>query len=154
VLRRILLVAKKKKATGGLRHSAALTNSGAVWTWGCGKSGRLMWVCVLLFCVLLFSVRQFDGRVSGELGRMEPGSSPSIAELPRHCIDISCGPSSCVAVDITGALWVWGALMDEGFVRHARVPREIRGQSHCLVRAAAGEAHVAVLESPESVALR
>ncbi len=69
-------------------------------------------------------------------------------------MDLACGPDSTIAVDSEGAAWTWGALMDEGLVRHATLPRVLAADGAFLVRGAIGQSHAVVLDHKGSTALK
>jgi YD repeat-containing protein len=75
---------KFKQANAGSVHSAAIDESGNLWTWGYNKFGRLG-----------------DGTTSDK-------STPVQVKSGTQFKAISAGFNSSIAIDESGKLWAWG----------------------------------------------
>ena len=92
----------------GRCHTVLVTNTGALWTWGCGRNGRLGL-----------------GDIANRLAPTLVGAGEAFGE--SHVLTAACGTQHTLAVTKDGTLWSWGS----GAVGH--VAKGKHTQNHWLV---------------------
>ncbi|KAL4459113.1 hypothetical protein ABPG75_013978 [Micractinium tetrahymenae] len=125
------------RAAVGRKHAAVITATGALYTWGEGRGGKLGLghdqdqplpqrvrhglegqVAVAVACGDDCTAALTEGGELFAWGRLHADSPPQLVPLHvrgelrgRKVVQISCGPFHCAAVTADGALFTWG----EGF---------------------------------------
>ena len=121
----------------GEEHTAALTSTGQVWTFGAGESGEL-------------------GRSSDRTARPTPVFYDTGARICR----VSCGSNATYTVTTTGEVFSWG-LNSNGCLglgipglpeRAVEIPQKVKGLQHVtIVQVSAGNSHMMALDSAGQV---
>ena len=110
----------------GGSHTLALSDTGELYTWGCGHSGRL------------------------GIGSMSNSNLPLfIAALEgQRVVSIAAGSAHSIALTDEGVIYTWGkgdlGRLGHGAGGHEILPREVQLSSHATVRpvaVGAGECH-------------
>jgi alpha-tubulin suppressor-like RCC1 family protein len=118
----------------GASHTACLTESGQLYTWGNGARGQLG--------LILGNIKTSPLPV--KVDTFPPGT-PIITQ-------ISCGDNHTVVVDVTGALWTWGhgSSGQLGLWGHSNqvTPQRIQVPGVAFKQAVAGASHTAALSRP------
>ncbi len=91
---------KVVEAKSGFGHTACLTESGVVWTWGTNIKGQLGLNDVS-------NDLKRDSTIKVKYTPVEVKKDVHNHELPRM-VSLACGHSSTMAIDETGILWSWG----------------------------------------------
>lgn len=88
---KIISQSKIIKISAGVEFSVALDDFNRVWTWGENNVGQLG-----------------DGTVVSKNIPINISDSPYNKFNNKQIIDIECGESHCIALDVDGNVWTWG----------------------------------------------
>eukprot|EP00743_Colponemidia_sp_Colp-15_P004531 GILK01004885.1.p1 GENE.GILK01004885.1~~GILK01004885.1.p1 ORF type:complete len:1295 (-),score=295.34 GILK01004885.1:364-3981(-) len=122
-------VAIRQIACGGF-HTAALTDTGSVWTWGDGRLGQLG-----------------HGSVNGFQSQFTPSCIESL-EGSVSIKEIACGLHHTVALAVDGKLFSWGwgkhGQLGHGGRTNSNSPREV-GEDLDFAKVSCGDRHTAAI---------
>lgn len=111
----------------GSSHSAALTSSGELFTWGSNRLGELG---------------------LGAQSTLEQSEVAQQVDVPE-VVTVSCGAHSTIVTTACGVPYVWGCLSSENLSQHQRGPRMLPSpveRGLFIARAVAGITHYVLLE--------